>query len=95
MKVERFMVQACCGRTAVILKTDQPLTKDHIVKLVTLGFREQPQFTQAGILYVDNPDFILTGPIGSDRLTVKCKHKETEVCNQKTNELEGLLHQLG
>jgi len=92
MKTERFVVQACCGKTAVILKTDQPLTKDHIVKLVALGWREQEHFTKAGILYVDNPDFILTGPIGSDRLTVKCKHAE---CTQKLNDLEVLLQQLG
>lgn len=92
MKVTRFVVQACCGKTAVIFKTDQSLTKDHITKLVALGFREQPHFTQAGILYVDNSDFILTGPIGSDRLTVKCRHAE---CTQKLNDLEGLLQQLG
>jgi|GEM_PF-3341305 len=92
MIVTRFVVQACCGKTAVILKTDQPLTKDHIAKLVVLGWREQEHFTKAGILYVDNPDFILTGPIGSDRLTVKCKHVE---CAQKINDLEVLLQQLG
>lgn len=92
MKVERFVVQACCGKTAVIFKTDQPITKDHLAKMVTLGFREQAHFTQAGILYVDNTDFILTGPIGSDRLTVKCKHAE---CAEKMNNLEVLLQQLG
>lgn len=92
MKVERFVVQACCGKTAVIFKTDQPITKDHLAKMVSLGFREQVHFTQAGILYVDNPDFILTGPIGSDRLTVKCKHAE---CTEKMNNLEVLLQQLG
>jgi len=43
---------------------------------------------------VDNLDFTLTGPLGSDRLTVKCKHVEAE-CNQKFNDLEGLLQQLG
>ena len=92
MKVERFVVQACCGKTAVIFKVDQPLTKDHIAKLVTLGFRDQEHLTKAGILYVDNPDFILTGPIGSDRLTVKCRHAD---CTQKLNDLEVLLQQVG
>lgn len=92
MKVERFMVQACCGKTAVIFKTDRPITKDHLAKLVSMGWREQEHFTKAGILYVDNPDFILTGPIGQDRLTVKCKHAE---CTQKLNDLEVLLQQVG
>ena len=92
MKVERFHIQACCGRTAIIFKTDQPLSKDHLAKLIAAGYTEAPHFTKAGILYADNPDFILTGPLGSDRLTVKCKKAE---CNQKLNDLEGLLQQMG
>ena len=68
--------------------------KEHISGLVTKGFTEAAHFTQSGILYVDNPDFTLTGPLGSDRLTVKCKHAEAE-CNQKFNDLEALLQQLG
>lgn len=94
MKLEKFVVQACCGRKAVIYKVDQPLTKNHIDGLVSKGFVEAAHFTQSGILYVDNLDFTLTGPLGSDRLTVKCKHVEAE-CNQKFNDLEGLLQQLG
>lgn len=92
MKVERFSVQACCGKTAIIFKTDQPITQEVINKLIQLGFKEQPHFTKAGILYADNPDFILTGPIGQDRLTVKCKHAE---CTEKLNNLEVLLQQMG
>lgn len=92
MKVERFQIQACCGRTAIIFKTDQPLSKDHLSKLVAAGFNEQSHFTKAGILYADNPDFILTGPLGSDRLTVKCRNAE---CTQKLNDLEVLLQQMG
>lgn len=94
MKVERHTIQACCGRTALILKTDCPLTREHLNSLLKLGFVERPHFTQAGILYVDNSDFTMTGPLGSDRLTVKCKHKEAE-CTQKMNDLEVLLQQVG
>lgn len=92
MIVTRYNVQACCGKTAVIFKTDQPITKEHLTKMIAMGFREQTHFTQAGILYVDNLDFILTGPIGSDRLTVKCKQAD---CAEKMNNLEVLLQQLG
>jgi len=92
MKVKKFTVQACCGRISIIFKTDQPISKHHLVKLVSFGFKEHSHFTQAGILYVDNSDFIITGPIGSDRLQVKCKIAD---CNQKTNDLEILLQQLG
>ena len=92
MKIERHSIQACCGKTAIIFKTDQPLTKNHITFFINNGFIEQAHFTKAGILYVDNLDFILTGPIGSNRLTVKCKHND---CVEKLNNLEALLQQTG
>lgn len=92
MKVERFTVQACCGRTSLIFKTDQPLTKEHLSALVNQGFIEAAHFTKAGILYVDNSDLTVTGPFGSDRLTVKCKIAD---CTQKINDFEVLLQQLG
>ena len=92
MKVQRFSIRACCGRMSMIFKTDQSLTKEHLVALVDLGFTETEQFTKAGILYVDNSDFIITGPFGSNKLTVKCKHAE---CTEKLNNLEVLLQQLG
>jgi hypothetical protein len=92
MLVERITIQACCGKTALILKTNQPLMKSHMVELTALGFVESEHFTKAGLLYMDNPDFIITGPIGSDRLTVKCKHSE---CSEKLNNLEELLKKIG
>ena len=91
MNVERFTIQACCGRKAIILKTDRPLTKERLNAIVQLGFVESPHFTKAGILYVDNLDFTMTGPLGSDRLTVKCKHAD---CASKMNDLEVLLQQV-
>lgn len=93
MKVERFDIKSCCGKTSVILKTDRPLTSAHIQFLVDHGFKEQLKFTQAGLLYVDNPDFILNGPLGSDRLTVKCRKNNAE-CTPKLAELEVLLQQV-
>lgn len=92
MQVERHVVQACCGKTSLIFKTNRPILPGDITALVGLGFKEATHFTKAGILYVDNPDLIITGPIGSDRLQVKCKIKE---CDQKVNDFEVLLQQLG
>lgn len=92
MKVERFVVQACCGKTSLIFKIDQSLTKEHLSALVKLGFTEAEHFTKAGIMYVDNSDLIVTGPFGADRLTVKCKIAD---CTQKINDFEVLLQQLG
>lgn len=95
MKAERFTVQACCGKTSIIFKTDQPITKEHLSALVKAGFNEATHFTEAGILYADNSDLIVTGPIGSDRLQVKCKSANQDNCSQKINDFEVLLEQLG
>lgn len=92
MKVERHTIQACCGRKAIIFKTDQPITKEVLASLIKLGFTETAHFTKAGILYVDNLDFIMTAPFGADRLQIKCKKLD---CSEKLNDLEALLLQIG
>jgi hypothetical protein len=88
MKVERFKIKICCGKQGVVFKTDQPVTKQVLNSLVKLGFKESEHFTKAGILYVDNPDLIITGPIGSDKLQIKCRIPD---CEEKINKLEKLL----
>jgi hypothetical protein len=64
---------------------------NNLNSLVKLGFSENPSFTNAGILHLDNSLFTLTGPLGSDRLTIKCKLPE---CTEKLNDLEVLLNSL-
>lgn len=91
MNVTRFKIQACCGKTAIIFKTDQPLTKVHLAKLVSLGFIEATHLTKGGIIYAENSDFILSGPIGSDRL--QCLSKKSG-SDEKFNDIEELLNQL-
>lgn len=92
IKVERFLLQACCGGKSLVFKTDAPLTKEVQEKLVAAGFRAQEHFTKAGILYVDNDALIVSGPFGADRLQVKCKPKVD--CDLKLNEFEELLLKL-
>jgi len=92
MEIQRYTVQACCGSKSLIFKTSRPIAKSDIDGLVKFGFVEAKQFTQSGILYVDNLDLIVSGPIGSDRLQVKCKVGD---CSDKVNDFEVLLKQLG
>jgi hypothetical protein len=92
MNVEKFIVPACCNRTSIVFKTDRPLTEAILAALVSNGFTEWNQFTKAGMLYVDNLDFILTGALGSDKLQAKCKLEKD--CDQKLNKLEDLLLQM-
>lgn len=92
MKIEKFTVQACCGRTSLIYKIDKPIDKILLASFVSKGYIESAHFTKAGILYADNLDFIVTGPFGADKLQVKCKQAN---CDQKLNDFEDLLRQLG
>jgi hypothetical protein len=94
MKVERFSIKSCCGRTVIIFKTDCSLHQDHIDTLKSMGWSVGEHYIKSGLLYVYNLDFIMTGPLGADRLTVKCRHKPAE-CAQKVNDLEVLLQQVG
>jgi hypothetical protein len=56
------------------------------------GFTEAPHFTKAGMVYADNPDLIVTGPFGGDKLNAKCKKQD---CNQSLNDFEALLVRMG
>jgi hypothetical protein len=40
------------------------------------------------MLYADNKDLIVSGPIGGDKLNIKCKKED---CDQYLNDLEALL----
>lgn len=91
MQIERFTVKSCCGGKSIIFKTDSPLDKKLLENLISLGFKELTHFTTVGILYVDNLDFIITGPFGSNRLQIKCRKQD---CDQKLNDLEKTLQQL-
>ena len=88
MKITRNVIQACCGTTSLIFKADGPLTIDFIKFLVNNGFAELKNFTEAGILYATNSYLIVTGPLGSDKLQVKCRKAN---CDQQFNDFEVLL----
>lgn len=45
--------------------------------------------TNAGILYVENDDYILSGPIGSDKLQLKCKRG---ICEEHSKTVEQVLN---
>jgi hypothetical protein len=88
MKIERFLIQGCCGRKHIVFKLDKPLALDLLDVLKSNGYTEAPKFAQAGMLYADNKDLIVSGPIGGDKLNVKCKKED---CDAYLNDLEALL----
>lgn len=88
MKLERILIKGCCNKTKVVFKIDRPVTQALIDILKSNGFTENPGFTKAGMLYVYNPDLIVSGPIGADRVNIACKKED---CEKILNDFEALL----
>lgn len=92
MKVERFVIQACCGKTQIVFKLDRPLDTAILQFLASNGFKVAEHFTKAGMLYADNMDLIVSGPIGGNKINAKCKKNN---CDPIFNEFEALLSNMG
>jgi hypothetical protein len=87
MKVEKFVIQACCGKKHIVFKIDRPLTLSVLDVLKSNGFTERTDFTKAGMIYADNLELIVSGPIGMDKLNVKCKKEDCELILKDFEEL--------
>lgn len=93
MKVERTHIQGCCNKVMIVFRVDRPIDASLLEVLKSNGFTEAPNFAKAGMIYADNKDLIVSGPIGSDKLNVKCK--KSGDCDQYLNDLEALLNRTG
>jgi Ni,Fe-hydrogenase I small subunit len=85
MNIKKFEVKSCCGKSSTLLKTDKPVSKDFLQKLISLGYTPSEMFLKSGILYVDSDELTLTGSIGSNNLQAKCKK---ENCNEILSRFE-------
>jgi hypothetical protein len=92
MKIERFVIPACCGRKQIVFKIDRPVQQDLINILKSNGFTEAEQYTKVGLLYMHNSDIIVSAPIGADRINVKCNKDD---CEKILNDFEALLLKMG
>lgn len=88
MDLKKFTVNACCGKTTTIYQTSKKLSKSMITDLVAKGFKENERFSKNNVLYLESDVFFLTGPVGSNRLQVKCKKGD---CSAYQKDLEETL----
>lgn len=91
MKVDRRAVKACCGKTSLLLILNKPIDKSIITHFKSIGYKELEHFTKAGILYIENDHLIATGPIGSNKLQIKCR---TNNCQSEVDNFIRNLEQL-
>lgn len=89
MNFTKFAISSCCGKTSIIYKIDEPITTKHLDSFIKLGFNEHKNFTAAGIMYVTSKDFIITSPIGSNRVQLKMIGNDIKI-----NDFEALLKQI-
>jgi len=92
MKIERLVIPACCGNKQLVFKLNRPIQQDIITYLKSNGFIESENFTKVGMLYMDNSDIIVSGPMGADRVNVRCKKAN---CEKILNDFEDLLIKMG
>jgi hypothetical protein len=88
MKIDRYVIQACCKKVQIVFRLDRPITLSLIEIFKNNGFKELAHFTKAGLMYVENADGVVSGPIGADKLNVKCKKDN---CEPFLNNIEQLL----
>ncbi len=92
MKITRFVIPACCGRKQIVFTMDRPVQQALVDHLTSNGFTENKHFSKVGMLYVDNSDLIVSGPMGTDRVNVTCLKDD---CEKILNDFEALLLKMG
>lgn len=91
MNFKRVDIKACCGKQSTIYELGKTLSLELINSFSAIGFTELQKFTKAGILYIQNDLFILTGPIGSVQLQVKCRKNN---CEEHLKTLEAIFENM-
>ena len=77
-----------CAKPQTTLQADFSFEIKHLQELLKNGFLENVSYTKLGIIYVEDDNLIGIGPIGGNRLQIKCKN---ENCNSSIDKIEEIL----
>lgn len=91
MRCTKYKIKECCGGSSTSLKLDGSISSDMIAHFCNYGFKESGHFTKNGILYLQNENVVLSGAIGSNTISVKCKSNN---CLEYLNEIEKILENI-
>jgi len=86
--IKKTEIPACCGKSQIILQFDFSLELDHSKLFLEHKFLSSKSYADRGILYLEDPNLVIMGPIGSNRFTVKCKNT---LCNNSILIVEEIL----
>lgn len=88
MEFKHFQTKGCCGKQSYFYKIDKSIDKELSNKFIDLGLKSADHLEAAGIMYVYNSEYIMTGPFGSNKLQFKCKLKD---CSELRLKVENIL----
>lgn len=52
--------------------------KEHVSYFIKNNYSENKSYTNVGILYIEDANIVALGPIGSNRLQIKCKNSNCD-----------------
>lgn len=84
-------MNACCGKTQIILQLDFPLEKKHLQLFLNSNFIEVKNYINSGIMFVEDTNLTASGPIGSNRLQIRCK---TTDCEKSSIIIENIINNI-
>jgi hypothetical protein len=77
-----------CSKPQTTIQADFSFENKHLQLLLKNGFSENVSYTKLGIIYVEDTNLIGIGPIGGNKLQIKCKN---ENCNSSMDKIEEIL----
>lgn len=92
-EVKRILIKSSCNcsKPQVIFEFNFSLDRIHLEYLLAQGYMEGKSYTNSGILYIEDFNLIAIGPIGSNRLQLKCKNSN---CESSIDKLERIIQDM-
>lgn len=86
--IEKRETAACCGKTQIIWKLNIPIKKEYLPFLQEAGFMFRQTYLDAGMLYIEDNNLLVTGVFGLTDMRIRCK---TTLCNNSKTLLEQVI----
>lgn len=89
--LKKDKIKSCCGNSKTLLTINFILSKEHFQLFRDNNFNVLKAYEDAGMLYADSINIVITATIGQNILTVKCKNKQ---CDEHLLKIESILNSI-
>ncbi len=80
-----------CSKKETFLELNFPLDFKHLPYFISLGYKEKKAYGNSGLFFIEDSTLIAIGPVGSNRLQIKCKKPQ---CLDSLDRLESLIKEM-